>query len=88
VAEREIIELNILGQVCPACLLVALKEINTHAGRLKRGEAELTVKTDHRDATRTIPHSARAMGYDVEVVKVSSYYEIRVKHPSRHEKNR
>jgi TusA-related sulfurtransferase len=74
----EKIELNILGQVCPACLLVALKEINTHCRKLKQGDAELTVRTDHRDATRTIPDTARAMGYDVEVRKVDSYYEIRV----------
>lgn len=76
--KKEIIELNILGQVCPACLLVALKELNTHCNKLKQGEAELTIKTDHRDATRTIPDSARAMGYDVEVRKVSTYYQIRV----------
>ena len=76
--KKEIIELNILGQVCPACLLVALKELNTHCNKLKQGEAELAVKTDHRDATRTIPDTARAMGYDVEVRKVSTYYEIRV----------
>lgn len=86
--KKEIIELNILGQVCPACLLVALKEINIHAHRLKQGEAELHVKTDHRDATRTIPDSARAMGYDVEVAKVASHYEIRVRRSSRHEENR
>lgn len=76
--KKKTIELNILGQVCPACLLVALKEINTHSEKLKQGHALLTVKTDHRDATRTIPDSARAMGYDVEVRKVSTYYEIRV----------
>jgi TusA-related sulfurtransferase len=76
--KKEHIELNILGQVCPACLLVALKEINARSGKLQQGEAVLTVKTDHRDATRTIPDSVRAMGYDVKVQKVSTYYEIRV----------
>ena len=75
---KDRIELNILGQVCPACLLVALREINTHCRKLKQGDVELTVRTDHRDATRTIPDTARAMGYDVEVRKVDSYYEIRV----------
>jgi len=76
--KKENIELNILGQVCPACLLVTLKEINTHCRKLRQGEAVLTVKTDHRDATRTIPDSALAMGYDVAVRKISTYYEIRV----------
>ena len=45
---------------------------------MRRGGAVLTVKTDHRDATRTIPDSARAMGYDAPLLKVSTYYEIRV----------
>ena len=56
------IELDILGQVCPACLLVVLREMNTHRKRLKSGEAQLVIKTDHRDTTRTIPESARKMG--------------------------
>ena len=76
--KKEIIDLNILGQVCPACLLVALKQINTSRDRLKKGEAELLIRTDHRDATRTIPESVKAMGYEVEVRKVTSHYEIRV----------
>lgn len=74
----EVIQLDILGQVCPACLLVALKEINSHRARLKAGEAEIVIRTDHRDATRTIPDSAKAMGYETTVTKVSSYYEIRI----------
>lgn len=76
--KKELLELNILGQVCPACLLVALKEINTHCDKLKQGRALLTIKTDHRDATRTIPDTAQAMGYDVRVRKVATYYEIQV----------
>ena len=43
---KDRIELNILGQVCPACLLVALREINTHCRKLKQGDAELTVADD------------------------------------------
>lgn len=76
--EKRTIDLNILGQTCPACLLVALKEINVNRDQLKNGEAEVVIRTDHRDATRTIPDSAKAMGYDVDVKKVASYYEIRV----------
>jgi TusA-related sulfurtransferase len=76
--EKETIDLNMLGQVCPACLLVALKEINTNRDRLRNGEAEILIKTDHRDATRTIPDSAASMGYNVDVRKVTSYYEIRI----------
>jgi TusA-related sulfurtransferase len=77
-AEIKSVNVNILGQVCPACLLVALKELNDKRETLKNGEIEIVIKTDHRDATRTIPDSAKAMGYNVDVKKVESYYEIRV----------
>lgn len=77
-ADTEKIELDILGQVCPACLLVVLREMNTHRQRLKRGEARLVIKTDHRDTTRTIPESARKMGYEVEVRNLEGFYEITI----------
>lgn len=77
-AEIKSVNVNILGQVCPACLLVALKELNDKREKLKNGEVEILIKTDHRDATRTIPDSAKAMGYNVDVKKVDTYYEIRV----------
>ncbi len=72
----ETIELDILGQVCPACLLVVLKQINLYRDRLRDGKARLLVLTDHRDTTRTVPASAQKMGLCVEVRKVSTYYEI------------
>lgn len=72
------IELDILGQVCPACLLVVLREMNTHRQRIKNGETQLIIKTDHRDTTRTIPESARKMGYDVKVRNLDTYYEITI----------
>lgn len=74
----EIIELDILGQVCPACLLVVLRELNILRNRLKSGKAILVVKTDHRDTTRTIPDSARKMGYGVEVKSQGTFYEITI----------
>jgi hypothetical protein len=78
IENQEIIRLNILGQVCPACLLVVLKEINTHREDLRNGKARMVIRTDHRDTTRTVPESARKMGYAVEVNKVDTYYEITV----------
>ncbi|GAB4337110.1 MAG: hypothetical protein Kow0089_08030 [Desulfobulbaceae bacterium] len=72
------LELDILGQVCPACLLVVLKELNVHRRSLKKGEARLLIKTDHRDTTRTIPESAVKMGYQVDVAKKDTYYEITI----------
>jgi TusA-related sulfurtransferase len=76
--KEEVIELNILGQVCPACLLVVLKEINDRREDLRSGRARLVVRTDHRNATRTVPESARKMGYEVNVQKEGSYYQITV----------
>ncbi|MCL4457936.1 MAG: sulfurtransferase TusA family protein [Nitrospirae bacterium] len=72
------INLDIRGQICPACLLISLKEINRHKETLRCGGANLIVKTDHRDATRTIPDAATAMGYTVSVEKKKGYYEITV----------
>ena len=74
--ENKIIELDILGQVCPACLLVVLREMNENQKEIKSGRACLVIKTDHRDTTRTIPDSARKMGYNVTVSKKQTYYEI------------
>lgn len=76
--DMERIQLDILGQVCPACLLVVLREMNTHRQRLKNGEVHLVIKTDHRDTTRTIPESARKMGYEVEVKNLEGFYEITI----------
>jgi len=72
----ETIELDILGQVCPACLLVVLRQINMYRDRLRDGRTRLLVRTDHRDTTRTVPASAQKMGLGVEVRKVATYYEI------------
>ncbi len=75
-AEGENIVLDIRGQICPACLMITLRELNSNKERLKNEKARLVVKTDHRDATRTIPSAAFAMGYSVSVKQREKYYEI------------
>lgn len=77
----ETIDLNILGQVCPACLLVVLKALNQHEQNLRSGKTRLLVRTDHRDSTRTVPDSARKMGYLVDVKKTGQHYEISIGKP-------
>ncbi len=77
-ATTETIELDILGQVCPACLLVVLRQINQYRERLRDGKTRLLVRTDHRDTTRTVPASAQKMGLAVEVRKVETWYEISI----------
>ena len=71
-----VIELDILGQVCPACLLVVLKQINENLEDLRNKNRQLLVRTDHRDTTRTVPAAATKMGIAVTVRKVATYYEI------------
>lgn len=75
----ETIEIDIRGQLCPATLLVALKEINTRAASLRQGAVKLCFLIDNRDATGTIPESASNMGYAVKVTKQpEGWYRIEV----------
>ncbi len=77
----EILEINVIGQVCPACLLVVLKELNQRRPEINSGRLRLVISTDHRNATITVPESARKMGYQVDVIKVNKYYQIVVGQP-------
>lgn len=72
----ETVEFDIRGQICPASLLVALKEVNSRAEKLRQGSLQLCFLTDNRDATITIPESASNMGYGVSVEKKEGYYSI------------
>ncbi len=73
-----IVEFDLRGQLCPSTLLVALKEINAHAGALGQGKEKLCFMIDNRDATITIPEFASNMGYAVTVGKKDGYYYIEV----------
>ncbi len=75
---RKAVELDLRGEVCPATLLKALKELNRLRDPLKAGEAVLVVLTDHRDATATIPDAATSMGYAVAVKKEGAHYRIAI----------
>ena len=72
------IECDIRGQICPSTLLIALREINSHAAALRRGEATLLFLTNNRDSTHTIPQSAQNMGYCAEVIPQGDHYVIKV----------
>jgi len=74
----ETIEFDIRGQLCPATLLVALKEVNARAMDLRKGAVKLCFMTDNRDATITIPESASNMGYAVTVDKKEGHYCIMI----------
>jgi len=59
-------------------MLVVLKEVNQRRQEITSGQTRLLIRTDHRNATVTVPESIRKMGYRVDVAKVNNYYEITV----------
>ena len=73
-----IIKFDIRGQICPATLLIALKEMNRHSRQLEEGTVKLIFLTDNRDALTTIPESVTNMGYSVNVTRNETSYSIEV----------
>lgn len=69
---------DIRGQICPSSLLITLREVNSLRERLRSGEASLSIKSDNRDSTTTIPDAVRNMGYAVSVSKHEGYYLITI----------
>ena len=74
--EPKITTIDMRGQVCPACLLVAMDNLNKHRKNLETGNESLCIKTDNRHAITTIPTTAQNMGYAVKVTKQDTYYTI------------
>lgn len=74
--EQKVIDIDMRGQVCPACLLVAMDKMNQNRDVLKSGETKLCIQTDNREAITTIPTTARNMGYNVKVTKMGTDYRI------------
>lgn len=72
------VQLDIHGQLCPSCLLQALKAMNEHGAALRRGETEIVVMTDDRQATDTIPEAASRMGYRSNVRQEADGYRIHI----------
>jgi len=72
------IEMDIRGQICPSCLLLTLKEVNSNAAALRNGETEIVVLTDERQAVNTIPDAVNKMGYAAEVAQRDNGYCIRI----------
>ena len=72
------IDIDIRGQICPSCLLLALKEINLNAAAIRAGEVKIAVLTDDRQATATIPATAERMGFRSEVLRGADGYHISI----------
>lgn len=75
---KQTIDIDIRGQICPSCLLLTLKELNRHIAEVRKGEAEIVVTTDDRQATSTIPATVDRMGFGTDVVRVGDAYRIRI----------
>jgi hypothetical protein len=74
----QIIDIDIRGQICPSCLLLTLKELNSNGAAIRAGSTEVVVTTDDRQATATIPATADRMGFRTEVSRVDDGYRIRI----------
>ncbi|MEN8171122.1 MAG: sulfurtransferase TusA family protein [Pseudomonadota bacterium] len=72
------IKMDIRGQICPSCLLLALKEVNANIEAIKRGESEIRILSDDRHATATIPDAIMKMGISTSVEKTDEGFEIRI----------
>lgn len=76
--EKKIIEMDIRGQICPSCLLLALKEVNSNIQSIKERESEICILSDDRHATVTIPDAVTKMGLSTSVEKGSAGFTIRI----------
>lgn len=80
--EKQIITMDIRGQICPSCLLLALKEVNSNIEAIKREELEIKIISDDRHATATIPDAVVKMGLTTTVEKSDGSFVIRIFHKS------
>ena len=70
--------MDIRGQICPSCLFLALKEVNSNIDAIKRGESEVNILSDDRHATVTIPEAVQKMGLASVVEKGAEGFNIRI----------
>jgi hypothetical protein len=78
--DKNVIQLDIRGQICPSCLLLTLKELNARGEAVRRGGTEIVVLTDDRQALGTIPGAVDKMGYQTDVSREDGLYRIRICH--------
>lgn len=76
--EAKIITMDIRGQICPSCLLLALKEVNANISGIRKGQVVICVQTDDRHATITIPEAVEKMGLSTRLNKDKNGYEIHI----------
>jgi TusA-related sulfurtransferase len=80
-----VVELDLRGHVCPASLLISLKQLNAMRESLSNGETSLRVLTDNRESVPTISNAARSMGYAVTVEHADAHYVLLVERAGEEE---
>ena len=70
------LELDIRGQICPSCLLLALKEVTGNTEKIDSRELTVHVISDDRQATTTIPDAVQKMGFSSRIDKKDDGYHI------------
>jgi TusA-related sulfurtransferase len=75
-----ILDLDLRGQICPACLLLTLKQLNLCSAQIRAG-GELRILSDDRQATTTIPAMVQRMGFRAEVTRADGGYRIAISGP-------
>ncbi|MCK9530786.1 MAG: sulfurtransferase TusA family protein [Gammaproteobacteria bacterium] len=77
--EPKTITLDIRGQICPSCLLLALREANRNAEALRAGACDVVVLTDDHQATTTIPAAMGKMGFAATAERIVQGYRIHIR---------
>ena len=72
------VELDLRGHVCPASLLLSLKNMNAMREELSSGRVALRILTSNRESVPTITDAARTMGYAVTVEHTEAHYVLLV----------
>jgi len=78
--DREIIKINLKGDLCPYPLITALKKINEMENDLKSNRKALRVVVDHPYYVRSIMREMEKRGYQTELEKTGmSEWEITIR---------
>jgi TusA-related sulfurtransferase len=74
----QVVTLDIIGQICPASLLITLRKINEIKDAIHQGDLRLDVLTDNRDAVGTISEAVANMGYVLSTEKREGLYVLSI----------
>ena len=69
---KEIVKLNLEGEICPYTLILAIKKSEEIGNDLKTGRKILEVLVDHPPVTDNFPGEFQSRGYQVNIEKIGS----------------